>query len=98
MSKSKKTELPFSELNYGYKKVIRRFDAKIEPSELKWHTDAESRLVTTLNDTNWEFQFEDCIPFQLKKGQMIYIPKGVHHRVIKPKKKPTQLIIEVIKE
>lgn len=74
--------------------VKRFFSREIDRSRLKWHTDAETRAVTPLNNCDWLFQFENKLPINMEKGVTIIIPKGTQHRVIKGK---TNLLVEIEK-
>jgi hypothetical protein len=49
--------------------------------ELKWHWDEEDRTVEVIGNTDWEFQFDNELPFRMTKS--FFIPKGAMHRVIK---------------
>lgn len=71
---------------------IRTFTKYIEDGELKWHWDESDRHVKILNNTDWKFQFDNCLPFKLQKGQILFIEEGRLHRVIKG---TTRLIIEI---
>lgn len=62
-------------------KVIRTFRKDTPGHLLKWHWDEEDREVTSLNETDWQFQFDNQLPQQIKGS--IKIPKGVYHRIIK---------------
>jgi hypothetical protein len=48
---------------------------------LKWHFDAEDRVVELIEETDWSFQFDDELPFIITETP-IHIPKGKYHRVI----------------
>lgn len=61
--------------------IIREFDKDIDSNEMKWHTDLESRTIETIENTNWQIQFDNQLPILLENS--IHIPKGVYHRVIK---------------
>ena len=74
---------PFTEQKNGNNVVVREFDADVDPQELVWHRDNENRTVQVWNDSDWQFQFEDELPIDLKKNVYFTIPKGVYHRVIK---------------
>lgn len=50
-------------------------------SELVWHRDREDRMIEVIGETDWEFQFDNQTPQQLKSE--IFIPKDTYHRVIK---------------
>lgn len=61
--------------------VLRTFTADVDEEELVWHRDRKDRRVTVLNETDWQFQFDNEIPQVLKNT--IFIPKNTYHRVIK---------------
>lgn len=61
--------------------VIRIFYPDVDSDELKWHRDREDRKVTVLNDNDWFYQEDNKLPIPLK--DVIIIPKGLWHRVIK---------------
>lgn len=60
---------------------IRIFHKDTPEEDLKWHWDEEDRIIESLEDTDWLFQFDNDLP-QPIKGQ-IYIPKGLIHRIIR---------------
>jgi quercetin dioxygenase-like cupin family protein len=76
---------PYSDLKQSGKVIIREFNENIDPIELKWHRDLQSRTVTVLEGKGWYFQIEDELPIELKEGVTIFIPKLEWHRVIKGK-------------
>jgi len=61
--------------------VIRTFSKDTPEEELKWHWDEEDRLVETVNESDWLFQFDNQLPEKMHKP--IFIPAGVIHRAIK---------------
>jgi len=61
--------------------IIRTFSQDIDENELVWHRDQRDRKVTVLEQTDWQFQFDNEIPQVLK--DTIFIPKDTYHRVIK---------------
>jgi hypothetical protein len=61
--------------------VIRTFNDIIDEKELQWHWDEEDRIVESLNENDWQLQFDNELPILFDKK--ILIPKGVYHRVIK---------------
>jgi len=79
---TKKKDVPYEETITENKKV-RVFSESVETDELKWHRDREDRLVEIIESDGWELQFDDELPFKLKKGMSVIIPEGVYHRVIK---------------
>ena len=62
---------------------VRIFSKDVDPMSLIWHTDLEDRKIEILEGKGWLFQKDDELPFELKKGNCIFIPKGQVHRVIK---------------
>jgi len=63
----------------------RKFSRFTNNDEMVWHRDKEDRYVKVLNDNDWEFQFDNELPFPLKEGSIYFIPKMKYHRVIKGK-------------
>jgi len=61
--------------------IVRTFSQDIDEEELVWHRDREDREVTVLEETDWQFQFDNEIPQVLK--DVIFIPKNTYHRLIK---------------
>lgn len=72
---------PFVEHKIAESIVIRTFSANVPTEELQWHWDEEDRLVEPLNENDWAFQFDNCLPEKIYRP--IYIPAGKIHRVIK---------------
>ena len=72
--------LPFEEIKDSDKRIrIFRLDTVSE--ELKWHCDEEDRYVELIEESDWEFQFDDDLPIRFPKR--LIIPRMVWHRVIK---------------
>jgi len=71
---------------------VRVFGQDTDSTELVWHRDREDRIVESIEDTDWLFQFDDRLPQQFSKK--ICIPAGVYHRVIKG---TGDLVVKVIK-
>ena len=80
MKKPIKTK-PFIEEEVSESVVIRTFSANVPTEELQWHWDEEDRLVEPLNENDWQFQFDNCLPEKIYRP--IHIPAGKIHRVIK---------------
>lgn len=56
------------------------------PSEsFVWHRDEEDRKIKVLDGDGWCFQFQDCLPFVLKRGSEFNIKAYEYHRLIKGK-------------
>lgn len=73
--------LPFKQKHVSDSKVVRTFSADTPSEELKWHRDAEDRVVTPLRETDWMVQLDNELPRRIEGS--ITIPAGVYHRVIK---------------
>ena len=61
--------------------IDRKFTQDINDDELVWHRDRRDREVTVLEQTDWQFQFDNELPQLLK--DVIFIPKNTYHRSIK---------------
>ena len=83
---------PFIEHKISESVVIRTFSANTADEELQWHWDEEDRTVEPLNENDWQFQFDNELPFTINR--MINIPAGVIHRVIKGS---NDLIVKITK-
>jgi len=81
-NETKENDVPYDETITEGKKV-RLFTESVDSNELKWHRDREDRLVEVIDGNGWELQFDNELPFKLKKGMSVIIPEGVYHRVIK---------------
>ena len=46
---------------------IREFSLDRENSEYVWHRDNEDREIEVIEGQGWQFQWEDCLPYLLKK-------------------------------
>lgn len=71
---------------------IRKFTLEVDSEELVWHRDEKDRYVTILEGKDWEFQLDNELPLELKKGDCIFIPKQTYHRIIKG---TTDLVIQI---
>lgn len=87
---------PFTEETLSSTEVIRTFESKYPDHLFKWHWDDEDRIIETLEDTDWRFQFDNEIPIALQKGHQIKIPKGVYHRLIKGSKKSLKIKVSYL--
>ena len=72
---------PYEEQIISDKSAIRTFYPDVDFEDLKWHRDHEDRVVTPLNENDWQYQEDNKLPQPLK-GEL-FIPKGLWHRVIK---------------
>ena len=71
---------PYVDLKDG----LRIFKSYVNDDELVWHRDRENREVAVIETGgNWQFQFDDNMPFELTSGILFEIPKMTYHRLIK---------------
>lgn len=70
----------------------RKFTLDVDSEELVWHRDEKDRYVTILEGEGWEFQLDNELPLELKKGDCIFIPNQAYHRIIKG---TTDLVIQI---
>jgi len=68
---------------YKNKGNIRTFTKEVNKLELVWHQDAEDREIEILEGEGWEMQFDNELPFAIKKGDHIFITEGRIHRILK---------------
>ena len=85
---------PYTDQDKEGGKKIRTFSADVENEELIWHRDKTHREVTVVEGTGWFFQLDENIPFELKKGQTLSIPKMEWHRLFK--KGDSDLVLEIV--
>lgn len=62
---------------------IRSFSKNVKKLELVWHKDDEDRDIEILEGKGWQMQFDDELPFELVKGDRIFITKHRIHRIHK---------------
>ena len=62
---------------------IRSFSKNVKKLELVWHKDDEDRDIEILEGKGWQMQFDDELPFELAKGDCIFITKHRIHRIHK---------------
>ena len=70
----------------------REFKVNTPNKELVWHRDEKDRYVTILEGEGWQFQLDNKLPLELRKKDVIFIPKQTYHRVLKGN---TNLIIKI---
>jgi hypothetical protein len=74
-------KIPFEEKWENDNVSIRLFTFDVEVEELKWHFDEDDRMIESIGETDWLFQFDDHFPEKINKP--IRIEKGKWHRLIK---------------
>ena len=72
---------PYTDIEITDSYIIREFDENIDPIELLWHRDDESRIVEIIGKTDWQLQLDNQLPTSL--NSRISIPRHEWHRVIK---------------
>jgi hypothetical protein len=72
---------PYTDIEITDTYIIREFDENIDPIELMWHRDDESRTLEIIGETDWKIQLDNKLPILLENH--IFIPKHEYHRVIK---------------
>ena len=72
---------PYTNLKEENGLLIREFSQNIDPIELKWHRDDETREIISENETDWMIQLDNALPVSLNNN--IRIPKHEWHRLIK---------------
>lgn len=83
--------VPYTEQVYD-NHIVRTFSSECPSHFLKWHYDEEDRLVESINENDWKFQFDDELPIPF--NGTINIKSGIYHRVIKG---TTDLIVKIVK-
>ena len=68
---------------YTNKGNIRTFSKDVDPMDLVWHQDKEDRDIEVLEGEGWQIQFDNELPFEIKKGDRIFITEGKIHRTLK---------------
>jgi len=72
---------PYSDLTDNSGTVVREFSENIDPIELKWHRDDESREIVSITETDWMIQLDNALPTTL--NNTVRIPRHEWHRLIK---------------
>lgn len=72
--------LPFQETKLGDNTFIREFVQDTDSGEFMWHRDRESRIIESIDETDWMIQIDNELPKVIDK---VLIPMGVYHRLIK---------------
>ena len=73
--------LPFQETKISDNTFIREFVQDTDSGEFMWHRDRESRIIESIDETDWLIQIDNELPKKIE-GE-IFIPMGVYHRLIK---------------
>ena len=57
------------------------FSKDVDPMELVWHQDKEDREIEVLEGKGWKVQLDNKLPFELVKGDRIFITEGRIKRI-----------------
>ena len=85
---------PYFETSLGNVKY-RRFEGKVEESDLVWHRDANDRQIKVVEGQGWQLQFDNELPVELVKDETYFIASETYHRLIKGQ---GELVLEIIEE
>jgi quercetin dioxygenase-like cupin family protein len=85
---------PYTNTVISTNTVVREFSQDTDPMSLVWHQDEEDRTIEILEGEGWQLQRDNELPLALQKGDIIFIPMGQIHRVIKGN---TDLKIQITK-
>lgn len=89
---------PYSDEIVSENTFSRVFEESVDYGDLIWHRDKKYRVVDIIDcGEDWQFQFENELPFNIKTGTRIEIPAEEFHRVIKGKG-PLKIKVEEIDE
>jgi len=83
---------PYRDIETGDNWVVREFSQEIDPIELLWHRDDETRIIESLRPTDWQIQLDNELPKEII-GK-IEIKRHDWHRVVKGS---GNLLIKIIK-
>jgi hypothetical protein len=72
---------PYKNIQQTSKYIIREFNEDIDPTELLWHRDNESRTIEAICNSNWKIQLDNQLPKAIDNP--VYIKKHEWHRLIK---------------
>jgi hypothetical protein len=73
--------LPFEESQISESTYLRTFYQDVDSGDLHWHRDRETRIIESIEITDWKIQIDNELPKSL--NQKVEIPVGVWHRLIK---------------
>lgn len=85
-------ELPFEEQYIADKTSVRVFSQLVDPEELKWHQDDETRIIKVKSGRDWFIQYDNHLPMPLREGKNYLVRRGEWHRIIKGS---DDLIVEI---
>lgn len=72
---------PYKNIQQTSKYIVREFNENIDPTELLWHRDNESRTIEAIYHSDWKIQLDNQLPKTIDSP--VYIKKHEWHRLIK---------------
>ncbi len=74
-------DTPYVDIVESEDLVVRQFSQNLDPIELKWHRDNETREIISEKSTDWMIQLDNALPTSL--NNTVTIRKHEWHRLIK---------------
>ena len=74
---------PYSHVQLTHHEFERTFSSHVMDTELVWHRDHNTRSITVVEGSGWQFQLDNQLPHVLNVGDQFQIQAGVYHRLIK---------------
>lgn len=74
-------DAPYTDITEADDLVVRQFSQNLDPIELKWHRDNETREIISEKSTDWMIQLDNALPTSL--NNTVTIRKHEWHRLIK---------------
>jgi quercetin dioxygenase-like cupin family protein len=72
---------PYAEERIDANSFYRIFDKNVVSEELVWHRDHSTRVITVIEGEGWLLQLDNCLPIELKAGEVYNIPAQTYHRI-----------------
>ena len=60
---------PYQEEKVDENSFLREFSVLSSDKDLEWHRDAESREIEVVSGTGWQFQYDNCLPVDIKPSR-----------------------------
>ena len=74
---------PYTDTKHNSNSWIREFAPDVDNHELVWHRDKKDRIVKVLDGDGWIFQMDEEVPCEMKRGDILNVPKETYHRLYK---------------
>ena len=83
---------PYIDERNSSKQFVRVFSEQVNNDELIWHRDRKDREVKVLDGVDWKLQYDNELPFIMRKDETYSIKAEQYHRILKGKDK---LVLEI---